>query len=164
MIKGIAKEITKDLPADNIVSLVEAEYERCKYCLAEFEAVRDKLPKGYLHTITGFGKDLHYHYLPPSSSEELGTLTYLDESQQDLIDALISKKKLSVDISKAYDYLSLFPTFLNDYLPFREYAEVLEQLIEDSFFFMVLQRRLAPHKVRYSRTKKWGKPRFPFRL
>ncbi len=131
----------------NVAALMEAEYAKCRQCIAELEAVRDKLPKGYLHTIIGFGEEKHYHYLPSSDPEKPDTLTYLDESCQNFIDALAFKKKINSDLAALYHNLSIFPEFLNDYLPYEKFAEALEKLTEDIKFPNISRRRCISWKV-----------------
>ncbi len=138
----------------NMATLIEAEYAKYRYFLAKIEAVWDNLPQGYLHTINPFGKDLHYHYLPPPDPGKPGTLTYLDKSQQPLIDALAFKKKISSDISIMHNNLSLYTTFLVDYIPPEEILPVLEMLIEDAEFFIVCRRRCVSWKFHNSTGKR----------
>lgn len=110
------------------ILMIEAEYAKYKYSLSQLEAIWDKLPDGYLHTITCLGEERHYRYLPPSRPEKSGSLIYLDGSQQALIDALLYKRNLSSDISKVYHNLALFPGFLHDFVPHEEISEELERL------------------------------------
>jgi len=125
----------------NLTTLIEDESIKYRYCLAKLEAVWDSLPQGYLHTINFFGEDQQYHYLPPLNPDKPGTLTYLDKSQQALIDALVFKKKISSDISIIHNNLSLFLTLLQDYFPQEEFMEALEKLMESAEFFIIRRRR-----------------------
>jgi len=125
----------------NLTTLIEDESVKYRYCLAKLEAVWDSLPQGYLHTINFFGEDQQYHYLPPLNPDKPGTLTYLDKSQQALIDALVFKKKISSDISIIHNNLSLFLTLLQDYFPQEEFMEALEKLMESAEFFIIRRRR-----------------------
>ena len=125
----------------NLTTLIEDESVKYRYCLAKLEAVWDSLPQGYLHTINFFGEDQQYHYLPPLNPDKPGTLTYLDKSQQALIDALVFKQKISSDISIMHHNLSLHTTFLVDYIPPEDILPVLEMLMEDAEFFIIRRRR-----------------------
>ncbi|HAF60347.1 MAG TPA: hypothetical protein DCK81_04320 [Clostridiales bacterium UBA9856] len=155
MIKGFADDLINEIP-DMIdrVSVMQIDYEYCKSCPKKLEAIRDALSEGYLRTITGFGKDRHYLYLPPADPEGTGTLTYLDESQQELIEALTIKKQLFEDISKIYDKLALISISFNIYIPIKEYAKELAKVIENSALVIITRRKLSQDKIRHSRTKK----------
>lgn len=155
MVKGFADDLINEIPdMIDMVSVMQIDYEYCKSCLKKLEAIRDALPEGYLRTITGYGKDKHYLYLPPADPEGTGTMTYLEESQQELIEALTFKKQLFEDISKIYDKLALISISFNIYVPFKEYAKELVKLIENSALVIITRRKLSPDKIRHNRTKK----------
>ncbi len=131
----------------NTIPVIESEYAKYKYCLSQLEAVWDKLPEGYLHTITGFGEDRHYRYSPPSGPGKPGSLTYLDESQQALINALMHKKRISSDISTMHHNMCLFPSFLHLYIPYEEISKELERLSMAAEYMIIRRRRLVSFKL-----------------
>ncbi|GAB1476366.1 hypothetical protein MASR2M70_12000 [Bacillota bacterium] len=129
------------------VPMIEAEYAKYKYCLAKLDDAWGRLPEGYLHTITGFGEDRHYRYLPPSGPGKPGSLTYLDESQQALIDALMYKKSISSDISTMHHNMCLFPGFLHLYIPYEVMSEELERLSMATEYMLIRRRRLISYRL-----------------